>query len=109
MSAPAYPEGAVDILAAVPFKPVSLEKLPIGRFGAHIFLEALTAAGWTLAPPGSRVVPEGGVDAADLIQRLDTAIKLGEATGSRGKHPSNIYNLAGEARAALRALAEAKP
>ena len=46
---------------------------PTGTNGGTIragdaILAALTAAGWTLAPPGSRVVPEGGVD-AETVER----------------------------------------
>lgn len=39
-------------------------------------LSALTAAGWTLAPPGSRVVPEGGVD-APTVERCIAEIDCG--------------------------------
>ncbi len=40
-------------------------------------------------------------DVAALVARLASAIALGDATGARGKHPSNIYNLANEAATAL--------
>lgn len=40
---------------------------------------------------------------AGLAERLRAAVKLGDATGARGKHPNNIYNLAAEALDALAA------
>ena len=73
---------------------------------ADEILAALTAAGWTLAPPGSRVVPEGGVDAATVercAQWHDFVAKQ-----ERAKRPK-IALAHGRYAAALRALAEAKP
>ena len=43
-------------------------------------------------------------DVGGLIERLEVAVKLGTATGARGKHPSNIYNIADEAASQLAAL-----
>lgn len=40
-------------------------------------------------------------DHSDLIERLRAAIDLGDRTGSRGKRPENIYNVADEALTAL--------
>lgn len=53
-----------------------------------------------------------GVDIAGLVERLRAAINLGDQTGSRGKRPENIYNVADDALTALLAqaaeLAEAR-
>lgn len=53
-----------------------------------------------------------GVDIAGLVERLRAAINLGDRTGSRGKRPENIYNVADDALTALLAqaaeLAEAR-
>ena len=87
-------------------------------------LAALTAAGWTLAPPGSRVVPEGGVDAWRILSNLDPEnarddsllLDIHARLQRHGeKYPDRavsvlhrnvvLYTIA----AALRALAEAKP
>jgi hypothetical protein len=87
------------------------------------FLSALTAAGWTLAPPGSRVVPEGVEEAL----KDATAHLVGAASAYRthaARHRSvgravpdpffttraaDFDKAAERASAALRALAEAKP
>ena len=66
-----------------------------------VIIERLTAAGWTLAPPGSRVVPEGGVDA----KTVRICASLIENMRLQPKCDGVIV----QAAAALRALAEAKP
>ncbi len=82
---------------------------------ANIVLAALTAAGWTLAPPGSRVVPEGGVDAA--VERMAKAMwdtmtpdnSWDRALDEDYYDGPGRASLRKMAAAALRALAEAKP
>lgn len=77
---------------------------------ADNILAALTAAGWTLAPPGSRVVPEGAVDAETMnrcLEIVDTEWRK-HNTGS-GFDSQSARVAAYTIRAALRALAEPKP
>lgn len=86
---------------------------------ANIVLAALTAAGWTLAPPGSRVVPDGGVDAETVERCAEVADVIGDeydarATGARLTSESidslrAAESAANRIAAALRALAKAKP
>ena len=77
---------------------------PIDIEAAHAAIAALTAAGWTLAPPGSRVVPEGGVDAETVRICADVAKHLNGWGGDcgRGGHAEHIAKC-------IRDLAEAKP
>lgn len=45
------------------------------------------------------------IDPKGLVERLIAAIRLGEATGSRGRAASNIYNLADEAASLIQSQA----
>lgn len=92
---------------------------PIDNEAAHAAIAALTAAGWTLAPPGSRVVPDGGVDAETVERCAEVADVIGDeydarATGARLTSESidslrAAESAANRIAAALRALAKAKP
>ena len=95
---------ARDIIAEIRIKPTSMLTTKLGRVGADAILAALTAAGWTLAPPGSRVVPEGGVDAETVRICADVAKHLNGWGGDcgRGGHAEHIAKC-------IRDLAEAKP
>ena len=85
--------------------------------GADAILAALTAAGWTLAPPGSRVVPEGGVDAETVRKCMDAAYTVPDYVQNFPEpdsdgllQPGSPYDRgAYDARQRIRALAEAKP
>lgn len=70
-------------------------------------LSALTAAGWTLAPPGSRVVPEGGVDRETVLKCIALIEQSWKPVGA-GDGQTFVVGCGG-GTAALRALAEAKP
>ncbi len=72
--------------------------------GIEFTLSTLTAAGYTIAPPGSRVVPIGGVD-AETVERCIALVR-----GSPVDPPTWTEDEALErAVDRLRALAEAKP
>ena len=100
-------QGVDDMLAA------------IAEGQADDILDALTDAGWTLAPPGSRVVPDGGVDAETVERCAEVADVIGDeydarATGARLTSESidslrAAESAANRIAAALRALAKAKP
>lgn len=48
---------------------------------ARACLDAITAAGWTLAPPGSRVVQEGDLDAAtEHLRSINRLLSPGNRT-----------------------------
>lgn len=70
-------------------------------------IAALTAAGWTLAPPGSRVVPEGGVDRGTVLKCIALIEQSWKPVGA-GDGQTFVVGCGG-GTAALRALAEAKP
>lgn len=86
---------------------------------ARCLIEDLTAAGWTLAPPGSRVVPEGGVDAPTVERCANHLDVLAEANHDRAAYRTEggeyhtLFTERGkglsEGADALRAFAEAKP
>lgn len=77
---------------------------PLATSEADAFIAALTVAGWTLAPPGSRVVPDGGVDAV-TVERCIAEIDC----GCERDHCPSVDFCVKDDVAALRALAEAKP
>ena len=90
---------------------------PIDNEAAHAAIAALTAAGWTLAPTGSRVVPEGGVDAETVRKCMDAAYTVPDYVQNFPEpdsdgllQPGSPYDRgAYDARQRIRALAEAKP
>lgn len=49
------------------------------------------------------------VSEADLLKRAEECLTLGEATGSRGQHPSNVYNVLADLVAALRSNLKEQP
>lgn len=86
------------------------------RHTIELGLRRLTAAGWTLASPGSRVVPEGAVD-AETVERVARALCTEDyrprwtLLGDDGPRfiDQQWPTYVSRAEAALRALAEPKP
>ena len=96
-----------DIIADGVFSHLPIDgTTPLYR-AVDAILAALTAAGWTLAPPGSRVVPEGGVDRETVMKCIALIEQSWKPVGA-GDGQTFVVGCGG-GTAALRALAEAKP